>query len=135
MATKKGTSVQKQETPKSEIERTSSTPTFVPYTDIIENEDGLTIIMDLPGAENKNIDVNLEDNVLTVTAKIEPQVFEGNRLLYAEYKYGDFERSFKLNEDFNAEKIEAFLKEGVLTLVLPKAEAKKPRKIKIKTQK
>jgi len=133
MANEKPTSVQKTEAQKSEIERTSSNVTFIPYTDIIENEDGLTIMMDLPGAEDNNVDINLEDKVLTVTAKVEPLTFEGYRPLYAEYRIGDFERAFRLNDDFDADKIEAHLKEGVLTLVLPKSEAKKPRKIKIKS--
>ncbi|MFC1849702.1 Hsp20/alpha crystallin family protein [candidate division CSSED10-310 bacterium] len=133
MAKKKPLEVQKQESQATDVERTRSGRTFVPYTDIIENENGLTLLMDIPGVVEEDVDINLEDTILTITARVAEEKYEGYRPLYSEYNIGDFQRSFRLIEDFDADKVEASLKNGVLTLVLPKSEKLKPRKIKIKS--
>lgn len=133
MAKTEETKLKNKEVQTSDIERTSSRQTFVPHTDIIENETGLVVIMDIPGAVEKDVDINLDDNILTILAKVEEETFDGYRPLYSEYGIGDFQRSFRLNEAFDADKIVAKLENGVLTLNLPKAEKKKPKKIKIKS--
>jgi HSP20 family protein len=125
--------LKKVETKPAPIERTRNRRTFVPHTDIIERETALTVVMDVPGALEKDIDIHLENDVLTVTAKVEEEVIEGYRPLYSEYSIGDFQRSFKLIEAFDPDKIEAKLSQGVLTLVLPKSEKVKPRKILVKS--
>lgn len=122
--------LQKQE--QQSLEQTRNRPVYLPFTDIIEGEAGLTITMDLPGVLEDNIDIRLENDVLSVIAKIEDQSFEGYRPLYAEYETGDFQRSFRVIDDFDADKIDAKINNGVLTIYMPKAEAKKPRTIAIK---
>lgn len=124
----------KKQADSGDIERTSTRRTFIPNTDIIEQEDTLLVLMDIPGAVEDNIEVNLEDNILTVTAKIDAETYDGYRPLYQEYQVGDFQRSFRLIEDFDSDKIEATLKQGVLTLTLPRSEKAKPRKIQIKSE-
>lgn len=129
----KNDAMQKNDSQAAPVERTSSRRAFTPHTDIIEREASLEIVMDVPGAVEKNIDIDLEDDVLTVTAAIDEKPPEGFRAIHAEYGLGDFHRSFRLLDDFDGSKIQASLKNGVLTLVLPKSERAKPRKIQIKS--
>jgi HSP20 family protein len=119
------------ETP--DVEGTRTRPIHTPATDIVESESGLTLRLDVPGAREEKVEVNLDGDVLTVTATIEEELLEGYRPLYSEYRSGDYRRSFRLIEEFDTEKIEATLTQGVLTLVLPKVAKKQPRKIEIKT--
>jgi len=132
MAKKEETQVKKKEAESHNIERTSSRRTFIPQTDILENETGLVVIMDIPGVAEQDVDIRVNDNVLTVVAKVNDVKYEGYRQLYAEYNTGDYQRSFRLTDEFNTEGIVAKMEQGVLTLSLPKAEKKKPRKIEIK---
>jgi len=127
------TALQKKETPANEVERTENRATYVPFTDIIERADGLTINMDVPGAVEKSIDIKLEDNILSVHARVETEEYKGYRPLYSEYRAGDFQRSFRLQEHFDENKIDATLINGVLHIDLPKSEKMKPRKIEIKS--
>ncbi|MBN2384458.1 Hsp20/alpha crystallin family protein [bacterium] len=115
-----------------DVERTSNRRVFVPQTDIRENEVGLVVVMDIPGALEKDVDINVKDNVLTIMARVEEEQYEGYRRIYSEYDRGDFQRSFRLSDEFDSDKIEASMSQGVLTLHLPKAEKKKPRRIEIK---
>lgn len=128
--TSKKEAIQKKE--QQDLEQTRNRPVYLPFTDIVEGEEGLTITMDLPGVVEKAVDIRLENDVLTVVGKIDEYGFEGYRPLYAEYESGDFQRSFRVLDDFDADKIDAKLSNGVLNIFLPKAEAKKPRTIAIK---
>ena len=122
---------------KEEIQKDSGEPTkegvyFSPTVDIYETDDAITLLADLPGVVKDNLDINVEDKQLTITGLVdEPE----NRLqsVYTEYGIGGYTRSFKLGDAIDQSKINAALKDGVLTLVLPKAEALKPRKIEITT--
>ena len=113
-------------------ERTRECQCFVPRADIYEVEDQLVIVMDVPGASENSIDIVLEKNVLTVNTYIEPTAPEGYGLAYAEYEVGDYQRSFKLSEDIDREKIEATIRDGVLRLFLPKSKEARTRKIGVK---
>jgi len=124
--------VQKKETKSQGVEQTKNALSFSPYTDILEDKDGLTVIMDMPGTVEKEIDIHLDNDVLTVSGKALPE-FKDGQLLSREYNVGDYQRSFRLVDDFEAEKISATFKNGVLTIRLPKAEQAKPRKITIKS--
>jgi len=120
---------------KKEIERGAGEPTregvtFVPEVDILEEKEAIVLHADLPGVKQEAVSVDIHDGVLTLTATVEPA--PGNhRLLYHEYDVGGFSRRFTLGEKIAQDKISANLKDGVLTLVLPKAEEAKPRKIEI----
>src|SRR3954465_7321798 len=67
---------------------------FVPATDIFETEDGLTVVMEVPGVDREAIDINVENNVLRVEGKIDPAKYEGMEPLYTEYNVGHFARTF-----------------------------------------
>lgn len=129
----KTSEVQKVEAKNQEAESTRNVQVFRPNTDIVENEAGLLMFMDLPGATEDKVDIHLEDDVLRVQATIEEPEFEGYSAVYSEFEIGDFNRSFRLIDDFDQEKINAKMKDGVLEIFMPKSEKKKPQKILIKS--
>jgi len=105
---------------------------YSPYTDIIDKGDEIMVITDVPGADETSVDVTLEKDVLTISAYPPIEQVEKYSLRYAEYGVGDFERKFVLSEAIDQEHIEARVKNGVLTLRLPKAGPAKARKISVK---
>ena len=105
---------------------------FRPHVDILEQEDKLLVLADVPGAKGDQIDVRFEDGNLTIHAPVEPRRQDDPYLL-REYGVGDYYRTFQVSEAVDASKITADYADGVLTLHLPKAEASKPRKIGVKT--
>lgn len=108
-------------------------PAYTPLIDIHEGPDGLILEADLPGATEHDVGIELEDNVLSLHARVTPPGPEGTRLLHEEYRLGDFVRSFILSDEVERSKIAAELKNGVLRLTLPKAERAKTRRIEIKS--
>jgi HSP20 family protein len=106
---------------------------ITPLIDIHEGPDGLVLEADLPGATESNVSIQLEDNVLVLRAKVLSPVPEDARALHEEYHLGDFSRSFILSDEVERSKITAELKNGVLRLILPKAERAKTRRIEIKS--
>jgi HSP20 family protein len=106
---------------------------FTPPIDIHEGPEGLTLEADLPGATERNLRIQLEDNVLSLYAKIDSPVPEAARLVHEEYRLGDYHRSFILSDEVDREQITAELKNGVLRLTLPKAERARTRRIEIKS--
>ncbi|MBP8984240.1 MAG: Hsp20/alpha crystallin family protein [Syntrophobacterales bacterium] len=117
-----------------EAERTKEKRVFVPRVDIFETKDGIVIAADMPGVDDKSIDVTLEQNILTIKGRVEAKPVEGHSLAYAEYDEGDYERLFTLTDEVDREKIEAKVKNGVLEVILPKAEPAKAKKIAIKAE-
>jgi len=115
------------------VERTRSTTTYTPRFDIVEVDDELTLYGDLPGVAPENLEVRFENEHLIVHGRVEPR-HEERQHVYGEYGIGDFYREFRINEAVDAGKIEAELKDGVLTLHLPKAEAIKPKRIEVKSE-
>ncbi|NBD35336.1 MAG: Hsp20 family protein [Chloroflexi bacterium] len=113
---------QKQEVVESEAERTRAKPAFIPRVDIYETNDAVALIADMPGVDENSVDITLEKNVLTINGYVEPERPEGYSLAYAEYRVGDYQRSFTLSSEIDQENIEAKMKDGVLHLHLPKAE-------------
>ena len=113
---------QKQEVVESEAERTRAKPAFIPRVDIYETNDAVALIADMPGVDENSVDITLEKNVLTINGYVEPERPEGYSLAYAEYRVGDYQRSFNISNEIDQENIEATMKDGVLHLHLPKAE-------------
>jgi HSP20 family protein len=113
-------------------ERTRSGRCYRPHVDILEQADELLVLADVPGADGEGIDVNFEDGTLTIHAPVDPRQDQQHEFLLHEYGVGDYCRSFRVSEAIDAGKITAAYADGVLTLRLPKAEAVKPRKIKVK---
>jgi HSP20 family protein len=107
----------------------------MPVVDVVESEKAYEITAELPGMDEKNIEVKVTDGGLTITGEKQEEKEEREKDYYLqERRYGSFERSFELPESVDANKIEASFKKGVLTVTLPKkAEAQKPaKKIEVK---
>lgn len=114
-------------------DRERKVPAFTPPIDIHEEPDGLILEADLPGAVEQNLRIQLEDNVLSLYARIDSPVPEGARLLHEEFRLGDYQRSFILGDEVDRERITAELTHGVLRLFLPKADRMRTRRIEIKS--
>ena len=110
----------------------SALTTWAPAVDIYETPNELVVKADLPDVNDKDIDVRVESNLLTIRGerKFEKSVSEEN-YLRVERTYGAFSRSFSLPNTVNAESIGAEYKNGVLTVTLPKREESKPRQVKV----
>lgn len=110
----------------------SAQPAWAPAVDIYETENELVVKADLPDVNEKELDVRVEDNLLTIRGerKFEKSVTEDN-FLRVERAYGAFSRSFSLPPTVNAEAIQAEYKNGVLNIHIPKREEAKPKQIKV----
>src|SRR6201997_29704 len=110
----------------------SSITTWAPAVDIFETEHELVVKADLPDVDPKELDIRVENNVLTIRGerKFEKKVNEEN-YLRVERTYGAFSRSFSLASTVNSEAIKADYQNGVLTLSIPKREEAKPKQIKV----
>jgi HSP20 family protein len=114
-----------------DMERTRSRRRFIPKADIFETESEIVLLADIPGANEKSVDITLEKSVLTVDAYISPTRSEDYQMAYAEYEEGDYQRSFRLSDEIARESIEATVRDGVLRLRLPKAKQAQARKIAV----
>jgi HSP20 family protein len=105
--------------------------TYTPRVDILETEEELLLFADMPGVKEGEVDIRFESGELTLHARRPKPPVPAEAWLW-ESQAGDFFRSFRITEQVSADKIWAELKNGVLTLHLPKAETAKPRKIAVK---
>ena len=112
-------------------ESTAPARTFVPTADIFETEPALTVVLEMPGVDKNNVDVSIEEGILTVQGRLDFAKYEGLQPIYTEYNIGHYRRSFSLSQKIEQTKISAEMADGVVTLVLPKAEEAKPRRIAI----
>lgn len=102
---------------------------YAPATDIYESEAELTVVMDMPGVDRDAVDITLEKGRLAVEGRIDFTGYEGLRPAYTEYNVGHFVRTFTLSSKIDQAKISADMRDGVLTLKLPKVEEAQPRRI------
>ena len=114
-------------------ERLPPRPVFMPPADIYETKDSIVVLAEMPGVSPEGVDISLERRVLTIRGRSAANEHTGYQRVYNEYADGDYERVFTLSENIDRDRIAATLKDGVLQLVLPKAEAAKPRKIELKS--
>jgi HSP20 family molecular chaperone IbpA len=114
-------------------ERTEQQQYYTPLVDIIETDDAFIFQADMPGVSSGDVDVSFENGTLTIAGKVQPRRPENGQYIWREYGVGHFYRSFTLSTPINVDAIKAELKNGELTLTVPKAESVKPRKIEIKT--
>jgi HSP20 family molecular chaperone IbpA len=121
---------QKREVDKKQ-ESTVPARSFVPTADIYEAENALTVVLEMPGVNKGNIDIHVEAGVLTIEGRLDFSKYEGMQPVYTEYNIGHYRRSFSLSNKIDQSQIGAEMKDGVLTITLPKAEQAKPRKITI----
>jgi HSP20 family protein len=122
---------QKRELDKKE-EGTIPARVFLPTADIYETDDALNVMLEMPGVEKNSVDIRVEDGVLKIDGRLDFTKYQGLEPLYTEYNVGHYSRSFRLPSRIDPNKIAAELKDGVLSLVLPKVEEAKPRTIQVK---
>lgn len=123
--------VQKKRELEGKEENTVPARMFVPTADIYEDRDSLKVMLEMPGVEKGNVDVRVEDGVLFVEGRLNLAKYLGLQPLYTEYNIGNYSRSFRLSNAIDQNKIGAEMKDGVLSLTLPKAEKAKPRTIQV----
>ena len=116
------------------IERKRARRTFSPRVDIYSFGDEVFVVANMPGVNEEGVDITLEKNLLTIRGKVEDQTPVGYEPIYAEYRVGDYERTFTLSDGIDRDKIEASLKNGVLRLTLTKSEVAKARKITVRSE-
>ena len=105
---------------------------FLPVADIYETQNALSVILEMPGVEKNNVEIQVEDDVLNVKGQLDLSKYQGLLPLYTEYNVGHYARSFQLSSKIDQNKISAELKDGVLFLTLPKVDEAKPRTIQVK---
>lgn len=112
-------------------ENIRNVPIFTPPVDICESENELILLADMPGVPMDGVEIDLRGDQFTIRGRVAPRQ-NGGRLLWSEYREGDYFREFTLSEAVDREKIVATMKDGVLKVVLPKSEIAKPRRIEVK---
>jgi len=115
-------------------ERTRERKVYTPAVDIIERKDDIVVVADMPGVDEQSVDITLENDVITIYGKVDEDIPEQYSLYFSEYGVGDYQRVFTLTDKADREKIQASVKNGVLRIVLPKAEAVRTRKIAVKAE-
>ena len=121
---------QKQEVATKE-ERTVPGRYYAPLTDIYETDNGLMIVMEMPGVTKERVSIDLQGDVLRIEGQIDFSQYKGMEPVYTEYNVGHYVRTFSLPSKIDREKIAAQLEDGVLTLTLPKVLEAQPRRISI----
>jgi HSP20 family molecular chaperone IbpA len=112
-------------------ERTVPGRFYVPYTDVYETEEALTVVMEMPGVSREAVNIELKEDVLRVEARIDFSKYGGMEPVYTEYNVGHWTRSFTVSDKVDRERIAATLEDGVLTLTLPKTPESRPRRISV----
>jgi HSP20 family protein len=105
---------------------------FLPDVDIYESGEGLRLWADMPGVDEKDLEVTLKDGMLTIEGKVSLEMYRNVYPVYTEYNVGNYYRQFVVNQDIDAERIEARIRNGVLEVSLPKVETARPRRIEVK---
>ena len=103
---------------------------MTPAVDIFETADGLTVLADVPGVAKDGLEINVDDKILTIRGNV--TLPDQSGLISAEFGMMNYFRQFRLSDEVDQEKIKASLDQGVLTLLLPKAEHAKPKRIEVK---
>ena len=134
MADEREFAVEKEEieTPEG-VETTRPGRTYVPRIDIIERNEGIELLADLPGVADDALEIMLENDQLAIQGYVEFERPQGYDLAHVEYGIGNFRRVFKLSDEVDQDKITATFKHGVLQLDMPFAAGPKTRKITIQT--
>lgn len=105
---------------------------LVPPVDIVEDAEGITLRADLPGVDRENLNIAVDGETLTLEGTVNLGESAGIQPVYSEIRVAEYRRSFVLGRDLDAGRIEASIRDGVLTLRIPKSEQAKPRRIEVK---
>jgi HSP20 family protein len=107
--------------------------TLRPPVDIFEDAEGVTLLADLPGVSRERLNVRVERDALVIEGDVQIELPEDMEALYADVRATHYQRRFALSDELEADKIEANLKDGVLTVRVPKRAEMKPRRIEVQT--
>jgi HSP20 family protein len=124
---------EKTETPAAP-EQTWSGQCYRPDVDILEEQEELLVVADMPGLASDKLDIRFEDGSLTIHGRVPADRVQSERMLLREYGVGDYYRTFRISEQIDSKRISAEYRDGVLRLHLPKSEAAKPRKIPVEAK-
>ena len=114
-------------------EEARAIPVYAPNTDIYETLDAMIVVADMPGVDEKHVEVQLENDVLTLTGRSIPEDNHNLESSYREYSAADYQRSFTLSEDIERENIKARIKDGVLRVTLPKTKKNRTMEIPVES--
>jgi HSP20 family molecular chaperone IbpA len=131
MATQQEVQVQQKREVENDRESTVPARRYVPVTDIFETDQALTVVLEMPGVDKGSVDVHVENDLLSIEGQVDLSKYRGLAPLYIEYNVGHYARSFRLSSKIDQDRITAELKDGVMTVTLPKAEKAKPRRINV----
>jgi HSP20 family protein len=109
-------------------------PALLPPVDIVEDGGGITLFADLPGVSREELAIGVDGRSLTIEAPLKLGEADSLQSVYAEVRANHFRRSFELSADLDTTRIDANLKDGVLTLRIPKLERAKPRRIEVRVE-
>lgn len=135
MATEASTDVKKAEPSNVPAvpEQTRTGPVYSPAVDIFENDNSITLLADMPGVNASDLEIDLRENVLTLTGRVAVSGTAKESNVLREFRPGTFFRQFTLSETIDQPKIDARLTDGVLRLELPKVEKARPRQITVRS--
>ncbi len=119
--------------PSSDTEPPVDPLVFTPPIDIFETPDGLVLLADLPGVTLESLELQVQDNKLTLFGRVHHDLPPNARLIHQEYAIGHFLRSFILSEEVDHERVTAKLNQGVLEVFLPRLPKAEPRRIQVTT--
>ena len=126
------TKVTKQEPAASSAPAQQPSLTYQPNVDICDRGAEVLLVADIPGARGDGIDVSFEEGVLSVHAAVPARELPG-RSVHEEYGIGDYRRTFRLGDEFDASQITADYRRGVLTIHVPRLAAVRPRKVEVRS--
>lgn len=115
-------------------EQTRPGRSYIPDVDIYETADALHVRADVPGVDDKSVQVDLDDRVLTIEGRMALEEYQNLSPVYTEYNVGNWVRRFTVSDAIDPERIEARIVHGVLELTLPKSERAKPKRIAVTVQ-
>jgi HSP20 family protein len=131
MAQSQSLEVQEKKELSPKEEKTVPARYYIPNADIYETEDALRVVMELPGVDKKDLEINLENDVLHIEGRIDFSKYDGLDPLYTEYNVGHYSRAFSLSSKIDRQQISAELEDGILKLTLKKVSEAVPRRIAI----
>lgn len=105
--------------------------TVQPAVDVFEDEAGITLLADMPGVPRERLEIRVEGDALLIEGSVQPATPEGLEAVYAELRIPRYRRSFTLSRELDSAKIDASIKDGVLTLRIPKQAHAQPRRIEV----
>ena len=107
---------------------------YLPPVDAMESENELVLIADMPGVRPEDLEVTVEEGILTLSGRVSAPPVESRETLQQEFLRGDYYRQFRMPRDFATDRIDASFKAGVVTLRIPREEKSKPRKIAVRSE-